>query len=121
MALTKTYTLTTWEVKDEGDFKDAVVQTRWMAKATIDGKEYEFPGATPFSTSTLEKADDFTNLEDLKEADVLKWVTDVIAAQPGYEQHIDEQLQAAHERASRKSPVFPWGGNEPLDPATTGE
>lgn len=95
---TYTFKVNTLKVKNEvvGNTtnQNSVVQTYWQ----VTGKDSAnntgtFSGATPFSTSTMPEGDTFIPFEDLQESDVIQWISDVITTNPGYQQHIDEQIQ----------------------------
>ena len=95
---TYTYEITSLKVKDDtvGNTvnQNAVVQTYWKLTGTdSNNNEGSFNGATPFSTTNMPEGDTFIAFADLKESDVIKWISDVVTGNPGYQQHIDEQIQ----------------------------
>jgi len=92
MSIAYTWEVTALKKRDEGEFKDAVVQTYWKKIGTDDnGNVGEFSGATPFSTKGLETTENFTPFEELTEAVVLGWIQAVVVGD--YEKHVNEQIQ----------------------------
>jgi hypothetical protein len=104
MALTYVYEVTSLKVKDEvvGNTinQNAVVQTYWKLTGTDESLITEegknqgtFSGATPFTTTTMPEGYNFIPFADLTEQDVISWIQAVVEGNPGYKQHIDEQIQ----------------------------
>jgi hypothetical protein len=61
---------------------------------TEEGKNQgTFSGATPFTTTTMPEGYNFIPFADLTEQDVISWIQAVVEGNPGYKQHIDEQIQ----------------------------
>ena len=95
---TYTYEITGLKVKDEtvGNTVNhsAVVQTYWKVTGTDSANNQgSFSGATTFSTTNMPAGDTFIPFVDLKETDVIKWVSDVVTGNPNYQQHIDSKIQ----------------------------
>ena len=92
MSLTYTWALTALKKQSDAQVTDAVVQTYWTKTGTdVDGDSGTFSGATPFNLATIDP-DNFTPYDQLTEAQVLGWIQDVVAANPSYGEHIDEQI-----------------------------
>lgn len=121
MALTYKYEVTSLKVKDEvvGNTinQNAVVQTYWKLTGTdeslitTDGKnEGTFSGATPFTTTTMPPGTQFVPFEDLTEEIVISWIQGVVENNPGYKQHIDEQIQKQIDQNMRpvSEAQLPW-------------
>ena len=91
---TYTVQVTGLKVKDEGGNTNAVVQTYWKLTGS-DGNDNQgtFNGATPFTSTTMPEGDVFVPFAELTEADVIQWVSDVVTGNPGYQKHIDLQIQ----------------------------
>ncbi len=91
---TYTYTVTGLKVKDEDENTNAVVQTYWKLTGTDEsGNEGTFTGATPFTSTTMPEGSTFVPFEELTEQIVIDWIRDVVETNPGYQQHIDSQIQ----------------------------
>ena len=80
--------------------QNAVVQTYWKLTGTDEeliteeGKNSgTFSGATPFTTTTMPPGTEFVPFADLTEEMVISWIQAVVEGNPGYKQHIDEQIQ----------------------------
>ena len=120
MAFTYTYTVRNLKVKDEVNaagetLTNAVVQTYWDIVGTDEeGNEGSFTGATPFSAANV-PAGSFTAFEDLEEATVIGWITNVIDSDPGYKAHIDMQIQ---KEIDKDIAVEKTGADLPLGEAT---
>lgn len=121
MALTYQYEITSLKVKDEvvGNTlnQNAVVQTYWKLTGTDesliaegDANQGTFSGATPFTTTTMPEGYDFIPFDDLTEEDVISWVQAVVEGNPGYKQHIDEQIMKQIQDKVRpiSEPSLPW-------------
>jgi hypothetical protein len=121
MALTYTYEVTSLKVKDEvvGNTvnQNAVVQTYWKLTGTDEeliteeGKNSgTFSGATPFTTTTMPPGTEFVPFEDLTEEMVISWIQAVVEGNPGYKQHIDEQIQKQIDQNMRpvSDAQLPW-------------
>ena len=121
MAFTYKYEVTSLKVKDEvvGNTvnKNAVVQTYWKLTGTDESlvaddnkNQGSFSGATPFTTTTMPPGTQFIPFDQLTEADVISWIHAVVEGNPGYKQHIDEQIQKQIDQNMR--PVteadLPW-------------
>ena len=121
MAFTYTYTVRNLKVKDEVNaagetLTNAVVQTYWDIVCTDEeGNEGSFTGATPFSAANV-PAGSFTAFEDLEEATVIGWITNVIDSDPGYKAHIDMQIQKEIDKdiaVEKTGADLPWGEATP--------
>jgi len=121
MAFTYTYTVRNLKVKDEVNaagetLTNAVVQTYWDIVGTDEeGNEGSFTGATPFSAANVQ-AGSFTAFEDLEEATVIGWITNVIDSDPGYKAHIDMQIQKEIDKdiaVEKTGADLPWGEATP--------
>ena len=121
MAFTYTYTVRNIKVKDEVNaagetLTNAVVQTYWDIVGTDEeGNEGSFTGATPFSAANV-PAGSFTAFEDLEEATVIGWITNVIDSDPGYKAHIDMQIQKEIDKdiaVEKTGADLPWGEATP--------
>jgi len=121
MAFTYTYTVRNLKVKDEVNaagetLTNAVVQTYWDIVGTDEeGNEGSFTGATPFSAANV-PAGSFTAFEDLEEATVIGWITNVIDSDPGYKAHIDMQIQKEIDKdiaVEKTGADLPWGEATP--------
>lgn len=124
MALTYRWEVTGLQVRNQtnsegAELTDAVVQTYWMQYGTDDnGNEGTFSGATPFTAVDV-PAGEFTSFADLTEATVLTWIQDHVVANPGYQDHIDEQIIRAIERVThvQSDKAMPWAPEAPfVDP-----
>lgn len=109
------YKITGLKVKDEvaGNTTNhnAVVQTYWQLTGTDTANNSgTFTGATPFTSTTMPAGDTFVAFDSLTEADVIKWVSDVVTDNPGYQQHIDEQIQKQIDQhiSPITEPSLPW-------------
>lgn len=113
MALTLTYSVTSLKVKDEvnaegATLQNAVVQTYWkVVGADADGNEGEFQGATPFTAANVPTGS-FKAFEDLVEADVLAWITNVVDTDAGYKEHILEMIQKQIDQDIAQETAMPW-------------
>ena len=121
MAFTYTYTVRNLKVKDEVNaagetLTNAVVQTYWDIVGTDEeGNVGQFTGATPFSAANV-PAGSFTAFEDLEEATVIGWITNVIDSDPGYKAHIDMQIQKEIDKdiaVEKTGADLPWGEATP--------
>ena len=95
MALTYTWKIKNLKKQDDPslELNDIIVQTYWECTGTDeDGNSGSFHGATPFEPDQVDP-NNFTTYENLTEAQVLSWIQDVVNGNPGYKQHIDEQIQ----------------------------
>ena len=126
MAITYTWAVTGLKKKDEGNNKDAVVQTYWTKTGTDDDDNTGvFAGATPF---TSVNASAFVAFDELTEANVLTWIKDVADVDGPYKDHINAQIQKQIDEAI--TPVvdadMPWAPAvetpaDPEAPADSGE
>ena len=121
---TYTYEITSLKVKNEtvGNTvnENAVVQTYWkLTGKDSANNEGTFSGATPFSSTNMPAGDTFIPFADLKESDVIKWVSDVVTGNPGYQQHIDEQIQKQiHDKITPVTEAqMPWAPAANTTPA----
>ena len=93
---TYTYEVTGLKVRDEvvGNTTNtnAVVQTYWKLTGSDGTNEGTFSGATPFTSTTMPEGDVFVPFAELTEEIVIGWISDVVTGNPGYQQHIDEQI-----------------------------
>lgn len=104
------WTVTGLRTSDEGDNKDAVVQTYWKKIGTDeDGNEGTFTGATPFTSANVPEGQ-FVPYEDLTEETVVSWIQPVTEEEP-YRTHINDTIKKfiAEKRGFRKQPQrMPW-------------
>jgi len=92
MALTYTWQLKNLKKTSIGDYKDLVIGTQWDCTGTDEnGDTGTFNGATPFKAEDV-IVGDFIPFSDLTQDIVLGWVQNAVSTQPGYQQHIDEQI-----------------------------
>jgi hypothetical protein len=58
----------------------------------------------------MPEGDTFIPFASLTEADVIKWISDVVTGNPGYQQHIDEQIQKQIDQHINPvtEPDLPW-------------
>lgn len=97
MSLTYRWEVTGLRVRNQvnaagEELTDAIVQTYWKQYGVdADGNEAFFTGATPFTAVDV-PAGQFVAFADLTEATVLGWIQDYVVSQPGYQEHIDEQI-----------------------------
>lgn len=112
---TYTYEVTSLKVRDEvvGNTTNinSVVQTYWKLTGTDEnGNAGTFSGATPFSTTKMTEGDTFVPFEELTEEIVIGWISDVVTGNPGFQQHIDEQIQKQINEKIRpiSEPNMPW-------------
>lgn len=95
MALTYTWKIKSLKKQDDPstELDDIIVQTYWECTGTdAAGYTGTFHGATPFEPDQVD-VDNFTTYENLTETQVLGWIQDAVNANPGYQAHIDEQIQ----------------------------
>jgi len=117
MALTLEYSVTSLKVKDEVNAEgvtlpNAVVQTYWKVTGTDEnGNTGEWSGATPFSAANVPSAK-FTSFESLTEETVIGWIEAVVEADPGYKNHIVEQLQKTIDETITTDAALPWATEE---------
>ena len=95
---TYVYEVTGLKVKDEvvGNTTNtnAVVQTYWKLTGTDgSGNQATFNGATPFTSTTMPEGTSFVPFAELTEEIVIDWINTVILESPGYQKHIDAQMQ----------------------------
>lgn len=111
MTITYSWKITGLKTRDEGANKASVVQTYWSKTGTtVDGHTGTFNGATPFTSTTMPDGDVFIPFEQLTEEIVLKWIQDIVAANPTYEQHINDVIleQIKQSVAPVTDPKLPW-------------
>jgi hypothetical protein len=95
MSLTYTWSIKSLKKQDDPstELNDIIVQTYWECTGTDEnGNSGTFNGATPFEPDQVDAAN-FTAYESLTEAQVLGWIQAVVNANPGYKDHIDQQIQ----------------------------
>lgn len=133
MAWTYTYEIERMKVKDEVNndgvtLQNAVCQTYWKLTGTNDdGLTGEFAGATPLSAASVGE-DDFTDLADLTEEEVIGWVRGVVEGENGYLDHINQVLQKqvdAQAEQEVENADLPWApaadaNTTPTPEASTG-
>lgn len=112
MAITYTWKITGIKVKDEGENKNAVVQTYWTKTGTDElGNTGTFSGATPFTAQNV-PPDSFVPFDQLTEEIVIGWVKNVVTG--SYEEHVNGQIQKQID--DRKNPVtdasLPWSAQQ---------
>lgn len=118
----------TWKIKSlkkqddpSTELNDIIIQTYWECTGTDeDGNSGTFNGATPFEPDQVDP-DSFTSYEDLTEAQVLSWVQAVVNGNPGYKDHIDEQIQKQIDAVVRpivevESDTLPWPNQQLTQP-----
>lgn len=112
---TYTYEVTGLKVRDEGENLNAVVQTYWKLTGSDGTNEGTFSGATPFTSTTMPEGDVFVPFAELTEEIVIGWISDVVTGNPGYQQHIDEQI--SKQIRDKVTPVtesnLPWNTPTP--------
>lgn len=75
------------------ELNNIIVQTYWECTGTDEnGNSGTFHGATPFEPGKVDP-NNFTLYENLTEIQVIGWIKDMINNNPGYKNHIDEQIQ----------------------------
>ena len=134
MAWTYTYEIERMKVKDEVNndgvtLQNAVCQTFWKVTGTDDdGNTAEFSGATPLSAASVGE-DDFTDLSDLTEEEVIGWVRAVVEHETtGYLDHINEVMQKQVDQSVEQeveNHALPWApapdaNTTPTPEASTG-
>lgn len=95
MSLTYTWSIKSLKKQDDpsAQLNDIIVQTYWECTGTDEnGNTGTFNGATPFDPDQVDAAN-FTAYESLTEAQVLGWIQAVVNGNPGYKDHIDQQIQ----------------------------
>ena len=123
MAFTYTWKIKSLKKQDDPslELNDIIVQTYWECTGEDeDGNAGTFHGATPFEPDQVDP-DNFTTYDNLTEAQVIGWIQDVVNGNPGYKQHIDEQIQKQIDAVVRpmvevNSNALPWA-----EPAPTPE
>lgn len=112
MAITYTWQVTNLKRMDVEGNTNVVVHSRWTRTGTDEnGHEGSFQGATPLRLPESGSGN-FTPFEDLTEEQVVEWIKTEIASNPGYEEHIVQQITKQIE--AKKNPVvdvdrLPWG------------
>lgn len=115
---TYVYEVTSLKVKDEvvGNTvnESAVVQTYWKLTGTDSSNNSgTFSGATPFTTTTMPANTVFVPFNELTENTVISWISAVVEGNPGYQQHIDSQIQKQIDLVI--TPIseaeLPWGAS----------
>lgn len=133
MAWTYVYEVDRMKVKDEVNndgvtLQNAVCQTFWTVTGTnSNGDTATFAGATPFSAAEVGE-DDFTDLADLTEAEVIGWIRGVVEGDNGYLDHINEVLQKQVDVEAEEevaTDALPWAtpdaNTTPTPEASTGD
>ena len=112
---TYTYEVTGLKVRDESvgntTNTNSVVQTYWKLTGTDEnGNQGTFNGATPFTSTTMPEGDVFVPFEELTEQIVTDWINDVVTGNPGYQKHIDDQIQKQIDEKIKPitEPDLPW-------------
>ena len=111
MAFAYKYEVTGLKVKDDGGITNFVVQTYWKLTGTDEnGNEGTFSGATPFTADPNDNSGPRIPFESLTEEDVISWISDVVNTNPGYKDHIDQQIQKQidDEITPITEPSLPW-------------
>ena len=133
MAWTYVYEVERMKVKDEVNndgvtLQNAVCNTYWKVTGTnSDGNSATFSGATPFSAAAVGE-DDFTDLSDLTEDEVIGWIRNVVEGENGYIDHINEVLQKEIDQTVEtevETNALPWantasGNTTPTPEESTG-
>lgn len=111
---TYTFEVTGLKVRDEvvngTTNTNSVVQTYWKLTGSDGTHEGTFSGATPFSTTNMPEGNVFVPFEELTEEIVIEWISDVVTGNPGYQQHIDDQIskQIRDKITPITEPNLPW-------------
>jgi hypothetical protein len=106
MAITYTWEITELQTLNTPDLPEVVVQTRWKKIGTDEnGVSAHFPGATPFSPSTVTPGT-FVPFNELTEAIVLGWIQSVVIG--SYETHVNEQIAKGIAAKAVQTPPLPW-------------
>ena len=95
MELTYTWKIKGLKKQDDPsiELNDIIVQTYWECTGTdANGNSGTFHGATPFDLDQVDPQN-FTTYENLTEDQVISWIQNVINNNPGYKQHIYDQIQ----------------------------
>lgn len=114
--LTYEYKVTSLKVRNEGDYANTVVQTYWTLTVTDEGgNSGTFHGATPFTYDPTDDSGPFIPFNELTEADVIAWISGVVNGNPGYKEHIDNQIlkQITDKINPIVEPSLPWTPNVP--------
>ena len=125
MALTYTWKIKSLKKQDDPsvELNDIIVQTYWECTGTDSaGNSGTFHGATPFEPDQVDPAN-FTTYENLTEAQVLGWIQNVVNNNPGYKDHIDQQIQKQIDAIVKPmtevtGESLPWAAPAP-DPVVT--
>lgn len=114
MAITYSWKVTNLKKVDELEGNtNVVVHARWVRTGVDeDARTGEFQGSTPLRLPEPSGSGTFTDWNDITEAQVIEWVKGEIAANPGYEEHIVQQI--TKQINAKKNPVvdvqmLPWG------------
>lgn len=109
MVITYTWKVTEVNTRNENDFENAIVQTRWEKIGTDeDGNTGTFSGATPFTTEGMDP-DNFVPFNELTEETVLGWIQGIVVG--SYEEHVNGRILEGIN--STKNPIntsvtLPW-------------
>ena len=104
-------TKTEVDANSNTSFANSVVQTYWTLTGTDSSNNSgTFSGATPFTSLGQGNTYNFITFSNLVEANVTSWILNEVTGNPGYQQHIDEQIQKQIDE--KISPVteasLPW-------------
>jgi len=141
MSYTYSYKINSVKLKDETNHEGvtlnrAVYQTYWTITGTNSaGQSATWSGATPLSAANV-PAGSFVAFEDLTNDIVSGWIRNIVEADQGYLNHINERLDDEIEREyggieevegnalpweTADDPEAPEGGAEDPDPAPDAE
>jgi len=131
MAMTYTWTNSAWNVQtmqlinnvnvSGTTLSGVVINVGWKltgadtttVTSSPSGLSGSFFGATPFSTGMIDLTA-FTDYQDLTQDEVIDWVKEVVYANPPYQEHIYDQIQASINTQIQvlctvNTGQFPWG------------
>ena len=115
MAFTYEYKITGLKVRNETTanttFENSVVQTSWTLTGTDEnGNQGTFHGATPFTADPTDSSGPYIPFDQLKEQDVIDWISNVVETSSGYKDHINAQIQKQIDEKINPitEPSLPW-------------
>ena len=92
MALTYTWAIKTLRKQNDqvNNLSDVIVYVQWECTGTDEnGNTGTFNGAAPLELNPA----DFKPYASLTEADVITWIQDIVNGNPGYNSHINDEIQ----------------------------
>lgn len=121
MTLTYEWAIKSLKKTDDpsAELNDIIVQTHWTLTGTdADGNSGTFSGATPFEPDQIDPTN-FTTYDNLTEAMVIGWIQNVVNTNPGYKDHIDQQIQKQIDaivkpRIEVNGDALPWATPTPV-------